>query len=78
MDLEITQGWKEYTMTQLELLIAKARDTTMSDADREAQRQSFAYGNAHFENERITRETIRRASEDLRNSHNAAEQQPSP
>ena len=65
-------------MTQLELLIAKARDTKLSDADREAQRQSFAYGNANFENERITRETVRRASEDLRNSHNAAAEQPSP
>jgi hypothetical protein len=35
------------------------------DADREAQRRSFAYGNTHIENERITRATIDQAAEAL-------------
>jgi hypothetical protein len=49
----------------LQQLLEKARNTTMSDKDRETQRQSFAYGNSHFENETITRETIKRQSEKL-------------
>lgn len=57
-------------MSQLEALLNKARNTQMTDADREAQRQSFAYGNAHFENEHITRETVRRESEKLRGAEN--------
>ena len=49
----------------LQQLLEKARNTTMSDADRETQRQSFVYGNCHFENETITRETVKRQSEKL-------------
>jgi len=30
----------------------------MSDEDREEQRRTFAYGNTHIENERITRATV--------------------
>jgi hypothetical protein len=54
------------TNEQLDALIAQARNTKMTDADRETQRQSFAYGNAHFENEHITRATVKRESEKLR------------
>ncbi|MEX2169027.1 MAG: hypothetical protein WD851_06935 [Pirellulales bacterium] len=50
----------------LQQLLAKARETLMSEAQREEQRQSFAYGNSHFENETITRETVRRESEKLK------------
>jgi hypothetical protein len=57
------QGDEEMTLQQL---LEKARNTQMSEADREAQRQSFAYGNSHFENETITRETVRRESEKLK------------
>ncbi len=52
----------------LQQLLDKARKTKMTDADRETQRQSFAYGNSHFENETITRETVSRASENLKAS----------
>ena len=37
----------------------------MSSEEREHQRQSFAYGNTKFENDRITRATIDRASKEL-------------
>ncbi|WP_373653372.1 hypothetical protein [Schlesneria sp. DSM 10557] len=53
-------------MTMLEELIAAARKIKMSDEERETQRQSFAYGNTHFENENITRETVVRASQILK------------
>jgi len=51
---------------QLKALLEKARSVAQTDADRETQRQSFAYGNSHFENETITRETVRRESEKLK------------
>jgi hypothetical protein len=40
----------------------------MSVKQREEQRQSFAYGNSKIENERITRETVARAAEELNKS----------
>ena len=52
----------------LQDLLKKARNSSMSAEDRERQRQSFAYGNSNIENEKITRETIRRESEKLRAS----------
>ena len=61
-------------MTKLEQLIAAARNTRMTEQQRETQRQSFAYGNTHFENENITRETVQRASQVLKvQSHDEAE-----
>ena len=53
--------------SQLLDLLTKARQTQMTEGDRETQRQSFAYGNSNFENEEITRETVRRESERLKN-----------
>jgi hypothetical protein len=35
----------------------------MSPEEKEAQRRSFAYGNAHIENERVTREMIDKAAD---------------
>jgi hypothetical protein len=49
----------------LENLLRESRERKNSTAEQEAQRRSFAYGNTHFENERITRETVDRAAEDL-------------
>jgi hypothetical protein len=43
----------------------------MTPEQQEEQRQSFAYGNAAFENEGITRETVKQASINLRTSTNA-------
>lgn len=51
--------------TDLDKLIEAARGIKMTKAQREAQRRSFAYGNTHFENELITRETIDRAADRL-------------
>jgi hypothetical protein len=50
---------------KLEILLAASRERTFTAAQQEAQRRSFAFGNTHFENERITRETIDRAAEAL-------------
>ena len=54
--------------TDLDELIQAARKVTMTDAEREQQRRSFAYGNTHFENERITRETVDRAAARLKDA----------
>ena len=50
---------------ELEALLAAARSREVTPAEQEAQRRSFAFGNTHFENERITRDTVDRAAEDL-------------
>jgi hypothetical protein len=49
----------------LQKLIEASRGKTMSDAEKEAQRRSFAYGNAHIENDRVTREMVDQAAEKL-------------
>jgi hypothetical protein len=54
---------------KLEMLLAASRKQVFTPAQQEAQRRSFAFGNTHFENERITRQTIDRAAEALRREH---------
>lgn len=54
---------------ELELLLEVSRKRETTPAEQEAQRRSFAYGNTHFENERITRETVDRAAEALMTAH---------
>jgi hypothetical protein len=54
---------------ELEVLLAASRDRTVTVAEQEEQRRSFAFGNTHFENERITRDTIDRAAEALEAEH---------
>ncbi len=49
----------------LQKLIAAARGRVMSDAEKEAQRRSFAYGNANIENARITRAMVDDAAKKL-------------
>ncbi|MBK1667715.1 hypothetical protein CKO28_06660 [Rhodovibrio sodomensis] len=52
---------------RLRALVEKGRSVRMTDEDREEQRRTFAYGNTHIENERITRvenERITRATVD--------------
>jgi len=51
--------------TALEILIDKARERDFPAAEREAQRRSFAYGNTHIENPRITRQTVDEQAEIL-------------
>jgi hypothetical protein len=47
-------------------LLEQVRNRGMTLGEREQQRRSFAYGSAHIENERITRDTIRVAEEELK------------
>lgn len=51
---------------KLQKLIDASRSRHMSDAEKEAQRRSFAYGNAHIENDRVTREMVDKAAEKLK------------
>jgi hypothetical protein len=43
---------------ELQELIEKSRKIEMTPEQAAAQRRSFAYGNTHIENDRITRELI--------------------
>jgi len=52
----------------LKALIEAAKRVRPSPEHREEQRRSFAYGNTHFENPRITREMIDREAEKLAKS----------
>jgi len=49
----------------LKVLIEASQKARMPNAEREAQRRSFAFGNTHFENELITREMVDRAADAL-------------
>jgi len=51
---------------ELERLVEAARSHRMSEAEREAQRRSFAYGNAKIENDRITWEMVVEADERIK------------
>ena len=53
----------------LKRLIELARRVIMSDADREEQRRSFAYGNIKIENDMVTREIVDEEAEKLTAGH---------
>jgi hypothetical protein len=50
-------------------LIEKTRGVEMTPEQAEAQRRSFAFGNASLSNPAITRETINRAAESMQTDH---------
>jgi len=50
---------------QLSRLLEAAKRFMMDDEQREEQRRSFAFGNASIENERVTRETVDKAADEL-------------
>jgi len=50
---------------QLQELLERAREIRMTPEDVESQRRSFAFGNANIENEKVTRELIDLAAEEL-------------
>jgi hypothetical protein len=50
----------------LQYLIEKSKGVSMTPEEREEQRRSFAYGNTHIENERITRRVVDEQAEKLR------------
>jgi hypothetical protein len=58
----------KYMTDDLTKLIEAARGIDMSAAAKEAQRRSFAYGNAHIENSRVTREMVAAAAEKVSKS----------
>ena len=47
---------------ELKKLLEKAKKVEMSAEQREEQRRSFAYGNAAFENPRVTRAMVDKAA----------------
>ena len=47
----------------LQKLIDASRGRLMTDSEKEAQRRSFAYGNAHIENARVTRAMVNEAAD---------------
>lgn len=49
----------------LKKLIEAARKAPQSSNDIEVQRRSFAYGNTHFENSRITREMVDKIADEM-------------
>jgi hypothetical protein len=49
----------------LQKLIDASRGRTMSDSEKEAQRRSFAFGNANIENTLVTRAMVDEAAEKL-------------
>ena len=51
-------------LRELEELLTKVRDVRMTPEEREAQRRSFAYGNAKGSNPAVTREMVDRAAEE--------------
>ena len=51
---------------ELQKLLEKARRVQMTPEEAEEQRRSFAYGNTKIENDSITRDTVDRAAEMLR------------
>lgn len=50
-------------MSKLDEMIEKSKKIEMSSEDKEAQRQSFAFGNANIENSRVTRAVVKAAAQ---------------
>ncbi|MGW9229231.1 hypothetical protein ACWGPT_00005 [Pseudorhizobium sp. NPDC055634] len=49
----------------LRILIEAAKRAPQTKGDLEVQRRSFAYGNTHFENNKITREMVDRIADEM-------------
>ena len=56
----------------LQALIDAAKKIEPTPEHREEQRRSFAYGNTHFENKRITREMVNEQAEKLAQTKDSA------
>ena len=54
--------------TDLQYLLEKSRSVSMTAAEREEQRRSFAYGNTNIENERVTRRVVDEQADRLKNA----------
>lgn len=62
-----TNGGPTMSREQLQRLMDKAKTITMTSAQRESQRRSFAFGNANIENERVTRELVDEVASSMAN-----------
>jgi hypothetical protein len=51
---------------ELLALLERTKNVVMTDEERIEQASSFAFGNVSMENPEVTRDTVRRASERLR------------
>lgn len=49
----------------LENLLQTARHVEMTPGEKEAQRRSFAYGNANIENAAVTKDVVERAAAEI-------------
>ena len=63
--LDCAPGRRGFVPAELQALFDRARGRGMSPSEQEAQRRSFADGNAHIENERVTREMVNEAAQRL-------------
>lgn len=52
--------------SKLTELLGQIRQRGLTSQERDEQRRSFAYGSAHIENDRITRDTVVSAEKELR------------
>lgn len=50
----------------LQYLLEKSKGISMTPSELEEQRRSFAYGNTHIENDRITRSVVDEEAEKLK------------
>ena len=57
----VPESGEDAMTKELEELVDRARKIEMTVEQVTAQRQSFAYGNTHIENERITRQMVAEA-----------------
>jgi len=53
---------------EFQVLLEHAKRVQMSPEQKEAQRRSFAFGNANIENEAVTREMVDEAAEKIQSS----------
>jgi hypothetical protein len=60
------KGESQVMTNYLQELVEAARRVPFPSDEREAQRRSFAYGNTHIENQRITREMVNEQAEALK------------
>jgi hypothetical protein len=54
---------------KLQKLIDASRAHTMTEDEKEAQRRSFAFGNAKIENDHVTRQMVDEAADKLGKAH---------
>jgi Fic family protein len=59
-------------MNNINELVRVARSLAMSSTERDEQRRNFAFGSSNIENARITRDTVTRAENELRQARDTS------